>query len=76
MKSSGCKFHLQPAFCRLAREKERFIEGGSLSIRRFWGKGEKGKRKRKRGEGKIFIPGKNLREPSRAFLNSSLRLCL
>ena len=27
-------------------------EGASLSIRRFWGKGEKWKRKRKRGEGK------------------------
>ena len=25
--------------------------------------------------GFIFIPGKNLRAPSRAFLNSSLRLC-
>ena len=28
---------------------------GSLSIRRFWGKGEKWKRKRKRGEGKKSI---------------------
>ena len=30
---AGCKFHLQPALCSLAREKERFRDG-SLSIGR------------------------------------------
>ena len=32
---AGCKFHLQPALCHLAREKERVREG-SLSFGRVW----------------------------------------
>ena len=36
----------------------------SLSIRRFWGKGEKWKRKRKRGEGKKRLTQMLLLEPS------------
>ena len=36
----------------------------SLSIRRFWGKGERWKRKRERAEGEKRLPFSSLRPPS------------
>ena len=58
------KCGLSPKGLRILRSVTRIMVKTSLSIRRFWGKGEKWKRKRERGEGEKRLTQMLLLEPS------------